>query len=309
VIAAGASGRTLQVDAMVIGGGPAGLTAALYLARFKRSVALVDAGESRAAKIPLSHNVPGFAGGVAGSALLEAMRRHVDAYPVERIQARVTSIEPLDGAFDVVWPGGRAIARCVLLATGASDFEPSMPHLGEALREGALRYCPVCDGYEVIGQAVGVLADSAAGVEEALYLRHFTDRVSLFRASADVRFTSRDRQRLTRAGVGLSNALVTSLRLLPENRVLLQHGDQQAAICDSVYAALGMRVHSDLAAAAGARCVRDGYLVVDRHQRTTLSGLYAAGDVAAGLNQISVAVGGAAVASSAIHRALSGKSE
>ncbi len=74
--------------------------------------------------------------------------------------------------------GGETWARCVLMATGASDVEPVMPYALEALRDGALRYCPVCDGYEAIDQSIGVSAEGASGVREAIYSRHFSDQVT-----------------------------------------------------------------------------------------------------------------------------------
>jgi thioredoxin reductase (NADPH) len=78
--------------------------------------------------------------------------------------------------------------RAALLATGTTDSEPTMPYLAEAVRSGALGYCPICDGYEVIGQAVGVITNRAAGASEALYLRDFTDRLTLFVVSPDIAF-------------------------------------------------------------------------------------------------------------------------
>ena len=165
-------------DALVIGGGPAGLAGALYLARFRRSVLVVDEGRGRAMRIPLSHNVAGFPDGVNGTRLVGDMRQHAEAHGVRFAAGRVGALEHANGeaagGFVARWTDGSAQAPFVLLATGASDIEPDMPHLAEALRVGALRYCPMCDGYEVIDRDVGVLANSAAGVREALYLRHFT---------------------------------------------------------------------------------------------------------------------------------------
>jgi thioredoxin reductase (NADPH) len=193
----------------------------------------------------------------------------------------------------------------VVLATGVSDVPPRMPHLADALRQGALRYCPVCDGYEVIGQAVGVIADDGSDTFEALYLRHFSERVTVFPVSDAVRFGAGQREQLQRAGVTLVEQPLASIRLW-EGRVTVQHGDAQTQV-DSLYCALGMRVHSELATALGAEHDEDGYLGVDRHQQTSVPGLYAAGDVVKGLNQIAVAVGGAAIAASAIHLALAGR--
>jgi thioredoxin reductase (NADPH) len=291
-----------RFDAIVVGGGPAGLVGAVYLARFRRSVLVIDAGESRVAKIPRSHNYPGFPQGIPGAQLLADLRSQVARYDVRTEAARVDSLECHGDLFEVAWTSGRAQARTVLLSTGASDIEPAMPYVAEAVRDGALRYCPVCDGYEVIEQAVGVIADGAAGVREALYLRHFTSRLTLFMEHGSRRLGAEDRQRLAEAGIALVDDPIRSLRLWNQ-RVTVCHGDEET-MCDSVYGALGMRVHSDLAIRVGARTDDDGYLQTDSHQCTTVPRLFAAGDVASGLNQISVAVGTAAIAASAMHRAL-----
>jgi len=291
-----------KFDAIVVGGGPAGLIGATYLARFRRSCLVVDADRSRVAKIPRSHNYPGVAEGITGPKLLASLRRQVAAYPIERMSGAVEAIERDGDAFRVHWPGGEAVASAVLLSTGATDVEPAMAHLAEALREGALRYCPVCDGYEVVDQAVGVIGAGPAGIAEALYLRHFTNRLTLFLDGAELEMSDRDRKRLADAGITWQAEPIRSLRLWKQ-RVTVSHGEAET-VCDSVYCALGMRVHSDLAMRLGAEADDQGYLFTDAHQRTTVPGLYAAGDVASGLNQITVAAGGAAIAASAIHQLL-----
>lgn len=289
-------------DVVVIGGGPAGLAGALYLARFRRSVLVIDDADSRAARIPRSHNVAGFVNGVTGADLLATMRRQALAVGARFREGRVERLAH-DGAGFAAHCGAEAEqARLVLLATGASDVPPPMPNVAEAVAEGALRYCPVCDGYEVAGTHVGVLCDSADDLAEAFYLRHFTPRVSVFVTRPGIMPRDADRQRMAQRSIAFHATPVQALRLR-EGNVRVTHGGTET-VCDSLYSALGLRVHSDLAAALGAERDEGGYLVTDRHQQTTVPGLYAAGDVAKGLNQISVGVGAAAVAASAMHLAL-----
>ncbi|HZF78584.1 MAG TPA: NAD(P)/FAD-dependent oxidoreductase, partial [Rubrivivax sp.] len=278
-------------DAVVVGAGPAGLVGATYLARFKRSVLTIDSGSSRALRIPRSHNVPGFPGGVAGSELVASMRQQAEHHGMQFAAGHVDTLAPDGDGWTLRWPGGQARARTVLLATGANDIEPAMPKLSEALRNGALRYCPVCDGYEVIGQSVGVVSDGPSGVKEAIYLRHFTDRVTLFLTDPEKVLDSSAQAELAAAGVQWAPGQLESMALV-DDRVLITHDGRQQ-VCDSVYSAFGMQVHSILAVKAGAKTNEDGYLETDGHQQTTLPRVYAAGDVASGLNQISVASGGA----------------
>lgn len=149
-------------EALVIGAGPAGLAGALYLARFRRDVVVIDGGDSRASRIPRSHNMAGFPGGIAGDDLLAAMRRQVGELGVEQHTAQVDRLSRHDERF-VAHAGDRSWqASVVLLATGALDVEPALARIDQALEKGALRYCPVCDGYEARNQHVGCSATTRA---------------------------------------------------------------------------------------------------------------------------------------------------
>lgn len=290
-------------EALVIGGGPAGLTAALYLARFRRDVALVDGQQSRLGTVPLSHNYPGFAKGIAGTDLLVALTDQLAPYPVRRIWDDAVAVQRTDGGFVVHCAGGTTVrSQRLLLATGVADIAPTAPHMRDALAHGALRYCPVCDGYEVRNRMVGVYANSATGVAEALYLRHFTSQVTLFLEDGSATLTAQQRDRLQRGGVRLAGAPVDDIRYRA-GRVAVTHGGTRS-ICDSLYCALGLQVHNGLACQLGATCDEEGYVCTDTHGATSVPGLYAAGDVAKGVNQVAVATGGAAIAATAMHRSL-----
>ena len=292
----------LPVDVAIIGGGPAGLTAAIYLARFRRSVLLIDASQSRISKIARSHNYPGFADGVAGTTLLASLRSQLARYPARTVAATVERVQRHAGGFTLHSSRGVARAKLLVLATGVTDIPPEMPHVLEALRTGALRYCPVCDGYEVSGQAVGVYASGPTGVGEAIYLRHFTADIKLFMEGGARMLPPEERMRLAQAGIQCPEEPVRSIRHWGD-QVTVVHGERESR-CDALYCALGLKVHAEIAVALGAATDADGYVAVDAHQATDVEGLYAIGDVARGLNQIVVATGGAATAASAVHRQL-----
>jgi thioredoxin reductase (NADPH) len=150
-------------DCIIVGGGPAGLTAAIYLARYHLSVSVLDDGTSRAASIPVSHNHAGFPGGINGAELLARMRAQATMYGAEIICRRVTALRRAEEDFIVSFADDAVSARTVLIATGVVNRMPSMPNdkHDEALRRGLIRYCPVCDGFEVTDKRVGIIGQGS----------------------------------------------------------------------------------------------------------------------------------------------------
>src|SRR5215210_6368902 len=169
---AGAPMADDKLDCLIIGAGPAGLTAAIYLARFRLSLRVVDEGRSRAGWIPCTRNVPGFPDGISGTELLERTRVQAEKYGAALTRGRVTRLDRVEGGFEAEWGEGSAAARTVLIATGVKNRRPDMDEElhEEALARGLIRYCPICDGYEVTDKKVGVIGSGANGIAEALFL-------------------------------------------------------------------------------------------------------------------------------------------
>ena len=290
-------------DVLVIGAGPAGLTAACYLARYRRRVIVVHDGRSRALRIPLTRNAPGFPGGVAGPELIERMEAQARLYGAEIRQDRITRLtNELDG---FVAEGGLTYrARAVIIATGVQMNQVDLPHEQHenALALGCLRYCPVCDGYEAKDKIVAVLGSSAHGAREALFLREYTADVTLL-PDWSVELSADQRAELEAAGVKVIAAPVD--RLLPGDggmQVLLRDGTQMRF--DVLYPALGCEPRSSLVEALGCPVTAEGCIQTGPNQELLLPGLYAAGDVVDGLDQISVAAGHGAVAATRAHNFL-----
>ena len=288
-----------MLDCLIIGGGPAGLTAAIYLARYRRQVLVVDAGDSRAALIPESHNYPGFQG-IAGPALLERLRAQARRYGAELRRGTVEALTRDGDAFTAMTGGERPRARTVLLATGLVDKNPDIAGLSEGIAHSVIRFCPICDGYEAIDKRIGVIGPFDTAGHKALFMRTY---------SRDVRLFPTDGARKTALALTLDEAGVT-IAGVPTRidasadgvSVTVDGGTTQ--VLDMLYPAMGCIVRSDLAAALGAECNAIGNLRVDDHQRTTVDGLYGAGDVVTDLHQLSVATGHAAIAATAIHNRL-----
>ena len=288
------------LDCLIIGGGPSGLMAAIYLARFRRRVCIVDAGASRAGLIPRSHNVPGFAHGLSGTDLLARMSEQVADLQVRPIASEVTHLVPSPNGFRAAWLGGEAVAKAVVLACGIVDNHPPFEEWRTAVADGLLRYCPVCDAYEAIGRRIGVIGPPAHAAGKALFLRNYSRDVTML---ATTPADAEARSRLAEAGVEIVDA--PDLRLKRRGCTLEAcFNRHETAEFDVVYPAMGAEVRSRLAVSLGAKHRKDGYLRVDDHQRTSVDGLYGIGDVVTDLHQISVAFGHAAVAACAIHSSL-----
>jgi thioredoxin reductase (NADPH) len=294
-------------DAAVIGGGPAGLMAAIYLARFRLSVFLANAGNSRAAIIPRTHNQPFWPEGISGTDLLERMQRHLAKYPVQFMRAEVDDIRQGQDGFELRMGGAGVHAKAIIVATGVVNCRPRMSDLDhdEAVRQGLLRYCPICDGYEITDRTIAVVGKGDGLYREAKFLRSYTPALTVFSETGSLGLSDNQRRELTELGIELLDELVPRYHLRdPDLEVRL---GPRVRKFESVYAALGSKVRSELAVALGARATEQGYLVVDRHQRTGVPGLYAAGDVVMGVDQIAHAIGQAAVAATALRNDLSGR--
>jgi thioredoxin reductase (NADPH) len=297
--------KDAPLDCLVIGGGPAGLTAAIYLARFHLSLQVVDAGKSRAALIPCTRNHAGFPGGIKGSELIELMKEQAQKFGASIVTGRVTRLAAVEGGFEAEWGEGPVLARTVLLATGVTNRRPPMDEElhDDALARGLIRYCPICDGYEVTDKTIGVIGSGRHGVAEALFLRSYTPHITLIAPDKALEVAAGDQEKLRAAGIETVNGPCSAVAV---------HGDcivvdtaEGHYTFDSVYPALGSDVHTELAGQIGLDLSTDtGCILVDSHQRTSVPGAYAAGDVVLGLDQISHAMGEGGVAATTIRNDL-----
>jgi thioredoxin reductase (NADPH) len=208
------------------------------------------------------------------------------------------------GLFTATWGSGQAIARTVLLATGLTNRRPPMDEElhDEALARGLVRYCPICDGYEVTDKRVGVIGSDRHGVAEALFLRSYTNDLTLVAPDEALNLKPVERETLGAAGIEAVDGPAQAVAI--SNDFIIVETAEGTYTFDSVYPALGSDVHCQLAQQTGAALGEDGCIVVDRQMRTTVSGLYAAGDVVIGLDQISHAMGQGGVAATTIRNDL-----
>ena len=293
------------LDCLVIGGGPAGLTAAIYLSRYHLDIMVVDGGKSRAAWIPCTHNHAGYPDGIKGTELLDRMKEQARRYGTRIEDGQVTRIEKRDdGLFEAEWGSGPVTAKSVLLATGVTNRRPPMDEEAHenALRRGLIRYCPICDGYEVTDKKVGVIGTQERGRAETIFLRSYTPDLALIAPDGPHELAPADRRLLEESGVKLIDGPIETIEPGDDEIAILVGGQRHNF--DSVYPALGSDTHTQLAEMLGAAQAGDDCIRVDSHQRTSVPGLYAAGDVVHGLDQISHAMGEGGVASTTIRNDL-----
>ena len=293
-----------QTECLVIGGGPAGLTGALYLGRFRRQVTLVDTGASRAAWIPKTHNLIGFTEGISGPDLLERMRAQTDLHVVQRISGSVDALERKDGGFLATLGDAALSARYVLLATGGLDVEPELANVRDAVKAGLVRYCPICDAFEARGRRVALIAYGKCRIREAMLLRGYTADLTVLTLGRPMDLAEHEEETMLGAGIKIVRDPIVRLERAGDDIAAWPERASAPLLFDVLNSALGTRVRSKLACKLGAEADEDGALIVDAHQQTTVPGLYAAGDVVRGLSQISVAAAQAAIAATAINAKL-----
>jgi thioredoxin reductase (NADPH) len=287
-------------DVIIVGAGAAGLTAAIYLGRFRRRCLVVHDGDSRARWIPTSHNIPGFTAGVSGEEFLTALKAQALKYGAQLNAGSVISLARQDEIFCLRTEQGTLRSRFVLLATGVKDHIPAIEGAQDAILRSLLRFCPICDAFEAIDKRIAVIGNGALGGREASFLRHYSGRVTLLHVGA-FSDTSGEAEVL-----GLERIVIDlkQVRIL-EDRIVLATPVGKREF-DLAYIALGCSAHNEMALELHAQCDEHGALRVNAHQETTVPGLYAAGDVVRGLNQVVVAAAEAAIAATDIHNKLRG---
>ena len=292
-----------DLDCLIVGGGPAGLTAAIYLTRFRRRTRLVDAGQSRAALIPRSHNFPGFPDGISGVEILSRLREHAHRYGAQIEHGTVGALRCReDGLFAATVEGQTVTARRVILATGVVDNVPEIDNVSAHIDAGRIRLCPVCDGFEVSDKPVAIYGTADHVLPKALFLRSYTGDLTLL-CTDDVSCPGELAAALKRAGIDLPTECVDRLKWDGAAlTALLKSGEEKRFA--SVYPAMGSRPRSALYKQVGGDPTSEGCIDTDEHQRTSVPGVWAIGDVVDALDQMAVAIGHAAIATTDVHNSL-----
>jgi len=298
----------VEADLVIVGGGPAGLTAGIYAARAGLKPAIVEMGSlgGQVAITPLIENYPGF-GRIGGKSLVQMMvAQALNFVPIFQDE-RALDIQQ-GSPLIVTTNRRRFVARAVLLATGATYRQLGVPGEGQFTGRG-VSYCATCDGLFFRGKSVIVVGGGDTGVTDALYLHNVGAKVTIVHRRDQFRAQEHLAKQIVERGIPVVwNTEVREIRgreavteVLLANNQTNEMGTRKA---DGVFVSIGYVPTNDLARKIGVELTPEGYLKHDSRHRTNLPGIYSAGDVEGGFKQIVTAAGQGAEAALSIYEDL-----
>jgi thioredoxin reductase len=288
-----------EYDVAVVGGGAAGLSAALVLARARRAVVVIDAGAPRNA--PAAH-MQGFLSrdGVPPAELLATGREEVAGYGGHLVSGTVTEVSPRDdGGFEISLADGQAMsARRVLVTTGLRDELPDLPGVRERWGRDLL-HCPYCHGHEVRDQRLGVLGGTPDAVQHALVVRQWSGDVVFFTHTSTP--TADEREQLVARAIGVVDGTVGRLVVDDDRLQGVELEDGRVVRRDAVFVRPAFTPNSDLLTGLGCETHENGWVVADPTGRTSVTGVWVAGNAVNPRAQVITAAGEGSAAAIAIN--------
>lgn len=292
-------------DCLIVGGGIAGLQAAIQLGRYNHKTVVLDAGDGRSAICHSYHNILGYPDGISGPELRETGRKQAEKYGVEFVAKKAVSAEKKESCFQIETDrGDRYEAKTLLLATGVMDRIPSFPELMPTLGM-SVYVCPDCDGHEVKDKSTIVMGAGNAGANMALTLNYFTDKIT-FVNHENTQVDEEKKSAMKEKGIRYVEGPIE--KILAEGSdfkgVVLSGGEQLEAERGFI-AFGGNEVKSQLAKQLGVELHKNKHVLVDpRTKMTNVENVWAAGDVVAHSEQVTIALGDGMQASIWIHKTL-----
>jgi thioredoxin reductase (NADPH) len=290
-------------EVIVIGGGIAGLSAAIYLGRAQRDTLVVDSGHSMAKWEPIVENYLGFAEGVSGEDLLKNGRKQAEKHDVRFAEDTIEAIDREEGIFVVRGKRETYRAKRVVLATGIFHLPPEIAGVRECLGH-SMFFCKDCDGYRVREKRIAICGANDDAVEYALGILLYSPCVVIATNGEKPRWSERHAQWLEEYQIPVYEARIRDVKHR-ERQILsldLETGDE--VLIDNIFTTRGDVFHTELAEKLGAKLDSEGQILVDHCMRTTVPNLYAAGCVTPANCQMIIAAGEGAAAAQAINRDL-----
>ena len=291
-------------DVAIVGGGPAGLTASLWLARYLHSVVLIDSGDPRNWE---TRGINGFLGsqGIRSPELRARGRADAEQFGVELVDDEVCKVRNTNGErFVLDLDKGRIIgSRRLLLCIGIRDVWPDIPGLGDCYGETA-HVCPDCDGYETRGRKTVVVGSGRKAVGMALNLTTWTDKIVICTNGEPPNMEAEHLEKLKALNIPVLEAEVRNISSKDGEIRALNLDGGMCLDCDRLYFAIGQYPADDLGAQL--KCKRDEFslIEIDEHYHTSVKNVFAAGDIVGGPQLAIAAAADGAIAALSIHASL-----
>ena len=291
-------------DVTIVGGGPAGLTAALFLARYLHSVVLVDSRDPRNWE---ARGINGYLGlhGITPPELRERGRAEATRYGAQLIDGCVSTVRrEAEDRFVTTLDGGRILVSSrLMLAIGIKDVWPQVPGLDRCYGE-TVHHCPDCDGHEAKGKRTVVIASGRSAAGMALSLTTWTRDITICTNGKPHAIEPRVRAKLDALEIPVVERRLVRLESDGSSVRALVLDDGSAVECERVFFAIGHYPADDLGVQLGCERDDEGLIVVDDRYRTSVPNVFAAGDITPGPHLAIAAAGGGAVAALAMHASL-----
>jgi thioredoxin reductase (NADPH) len=298
-----------EYDVAVVGGGPAGLTAALYTTRLGHSTKVINRGGGRAAMMLDTHNVIGVTEDVSGNEFLSTAISQIESYgadyergkveAVERVESEGEGDEDGEDLFHLTAGDTEVLARQVIFATGFSDVrpDPPLPRTGRGLH-----WCLHCDAYMFVDEPVFVMGTGESAAHVAMIMLNFTPEVDILTRGQEIEWSEETDEQVRAHPIDIVDAEVSGIEKGEDGWLeAMTFEDDSRREYRGGFPMYGSDYNNELAETLGCELNEDGTVSVDDHGRTSVDGVYAVGDLIAGHNQIPVAMGEGAKAGIAIH--------
>jgi thioredoxin reductase (NADPH) len=290
-------------EVIVVGGGIAGLSAAIYLGRAQRDTLVIDSGHSMAKWEPVVENYLGFPNGVGGEQLLENGRTQARRYQARIVRDTIRSVSFQKSVF--VLKGGRKTYRTkkLLLATGIFHLPPEIPGVKECLGH-SMFFCKDCDGYRVRGKRIAIVGSNNEAVEYALGMLHYSSCVIVATNGKRPQWDRQHARWLEEYEIPVARKRIRDVAHRKRKVRALGFAAHKSVKIDYLFTTRGDVFYNQLAKELGAKIDSEGQIKIDQCMRTTVPGLYAAGCVTPANCQMIIAAGQGAAAAQAINRDL-----
>ena len=290
-------------EVICIGGGLAGLSAAIYLARAQRDVLVIDAGDSLARWEPRVENYLGFPDGIAGDELLVRGRKQAETYGAVFVGDDIVEAALHGKEFELKGKKGTYRAGRVLLATGLLHIPPEIPSVSECLGH-SMFFCKDCDGVRVRDRRIAIMGHNNDAVEYALGVLHYSPCVIVATNGHEPKWSPDHGRWLEEYEIDVHTRKVIDVEHVKGELKSLGFEDGKRVLLDSLFTTRGDVFHNKLACLLGAELDREGQIQVDLCMRTSVPGLYAAGCITPANCQMIIAAGQGAAAGQSINRDL-----